>query len=157
MISQSSKDTILVSQYVAEMLFILGLLFAKLTGAMMTMSISQRNYYKVIQGFKVVCGLWALSSIFVVAFECGVPKPWNIFSNTCIRRVRTEHRPQRQQRAAASHATIGAVSSTQTAAIKTKRKLSKRMLTFETCAYRMCFGCTFPSSTLSATSRWWAL
>lgn len=74
------------------MLFILGLLFAKLTGAMMTMSISQRNYYKVIQGFQVVCGLWALSSIFVVAFECGVPKPWNIFSNTCIRRVRTEHR-----------------------------------------------------------------
>lgn len=82
------------------MFFILGLVFAKVTGAMMTMSISHRNYRKVIQGFQIICALWALSSIFVVAFECGVPKPWNIFSKKCIRRVRTKEQrpPQRRFR-----------------------------------------------------------
>ena len=38
----------------------------------------------------ITIGIWALSSILTIAFECGLPNPWDIINGHCSNLVRSE-------------------------------------------------------------------
>jgi len=47
---------------------------------------------------------WAISSVFVFAFECGLPEPWNYLTGKCIDRVRPLAEYRRKSTLARNHA-----------------------------------------------------
>ncbi|ATY60490.1 hypothetical protein A9K55_005472 [Cordyceps militaris] len=77
----------LKGQYAADVLFIVSLFFAKIATAMMTGSISQRSYRRMIQAIALLIIVWAATGLLVVLFQCQLPSPWHSIQRKCIHRV----------------------------------------------------------------------
>ncbi|KAK5988394.1 hypothetical protein PT974_12548 [Cladobotryum mycophilum] len=75
------------SEWVANILFITGLLFAKLSLIITIISLTQRDRRYLVFGVETCIILWAVSSVFVVFFQCELPEPWNPIGHSCINRT----------------------------------------------------------------------
>ncbi|KAJ2971431.1 hypothetical protein NQ176_g7687 [Zarea fungicola] len=86
-LSPERIDGALKGQYAADILFIASLFCAKIATAMMTVSISQRSYKKIILAIQAFIAAWAATGVLVVLFQCGVPSPWHYIGRKCIQHV----------------------------------------------------------------------
>ncbi|KAF2743338.1 hypothetical protein M011DRAFT_461766 [Sporormia fimetaria CBS 119925] len=71
--------------YAAQLLYICTLLTAKLAGCLFALHLQPHSGNKmVVRGLMAVNSVWALASLFVIAFQCKVPRTWAITSDQCI-------------------------------------------------------------------------
>lgn len=86
-LSDHKRDNFFKSQYAANLLFILTLVLAKLSGTMSLHSMAQRGQKMIIHGCEIIVGLWGFTAFLVAAFQCQLPLPWNYNNRQCIDRT----------------------------------------------------------------------
>lgn len=84
-LNDAQRDKFFKTEYAAQILFIVTIATAKVSGAMSIHSMAQQRQKLYIRACEIFCAIWGLSSVLVVAFQCKLPTPWNYSaSNTCI-------------------------------------------------------------------------
>lgn len=77
------------SEYVAALLYIPGLFFAKLAVLALVKTITpNRRDHWIAYSLAALVFLWAISAEFAAAFTCHVPNPWDWPTGQCNDRVR---------------------------------------------------------------------
>lgn len=79
--------------YIAQLFFILVLAFSKLSTVAFVIIISPKrldHQASIVVGAFV--SLWSVASLLTVAFQCGLPNTWVIFSDHCIKQVSAARR-----------------------------------------------------------------
>lgn len=76
------------SGYVAALLYILALCFAKIAVlAFIRSTISLRKERKVVHALATIVCLWTFIGELGTAFICDLPRPWDYIAGKCINRV----------------------------------------------------------------------
>ncbi|RAH47969.1 uncharacterized protein BO95DRAFT_385144 [Aspergillus brunneoviolaceus CBS 621.78] len=84
--SQHQQAVALKSIYAAELLYIPCITFAKLSSLAFMTFLMQRTR-KVEWGLIAFITTWAMTCEVAVAFQCGLPQPWNWLTQTCFNRA----------------------------------------------------------------------
>ena len=86
-VSRARGDTVLKCIYVAETFFVLSVCITKLSVAtLLSLLFTQLQHRRLINAFSSGILLFAFPSLFVVLFQCHVPRVWALFSNgnSCV-------------------------------------------------------------------------
>ncbi|PGH20067.1 hypothetical protein AJ80_03717 [Polytolypa hystricis UAMH7299] len=79
--------SVLKGEYAADILLLAGICVAKLSLLAFISSITfVTAYTNAVRVLAIVVILWTISSVFVTAFQCHFPEPWNYIGNVCIDR-----------------------------------------------------------------------
>lgn len=71
-------------QYVAAMVYVLSLCFAKLAVLALIRIITPfRRDRAITYGLALIVALWAFSGEFAAAFVCKLPRPWDYLEANC--------------------------------------------------------------------------
>ncbi|KAF2732505.1 hypothetical protein EJ04DRAFT_412911, partial [Polyplosphaeria fusca] len=77
-------DNLMKAYYASDYLYILTLCFAKLSLIAWFYGLNvQTTVRKIIQAFGIFILAWTASSLIAVAFQCGLPKPWEMMTLHC--------------------------------------------------------------------------
>ncbi|KAF2009648.1 hypothetical protein BU24DRAFT_401550 [Aaosphaeria arxii CBS 175.79] len=86
-LTNKRANALMKAYYASDFLYILALCFAKLTLITFFCSIVvQRKERRIIQGFGIFITAWSLASLVAVAFQCGLPRPWEVMTLHCYNR-----------------------------------------------------------------------
>jgi hypothetical protein len=84
------------ANYAAQILYVLVLACAKFSVTQIIEAIqSQRKVLLANRAVAAVIGLWTITSVFGLAFQCRLPGPWLINPNRCVSLV-WSHQPVRE-------------------------------------------------------------
>lgn len=84
-LSIDQRDKFFKTEYAAQILFIITIATAKVSGAMSIHSMAQQRQKMYIRVCEIFCAVWGVSSVLVVAFQCQLPTPWNYSAGSkCI-------------------------------------------------------------------------
>lgn len=73
------------SLYAAYLLYILSLMFSKLSLAVFIRSLTPASKDKwLARGVEAIVYLWALAAFFGSAFQCSVPRTWDFWNGQCF-------------------------------------------------------------------------
>lgn len=76
------------NQYAANLLYIASLALARVSVLIFVMQLSPRRTYKQVSlGLIITISVWSLLSVFTLAFQCSIPKPWDFYGDRCLDRV----------------------------------------------------------------------
>jgi hypothetical protein len=82
------------SVYATEFLYITTLFFSKSSVLVLFRALTPfRTHQLLTYAAAGLLGLWAISGIFTVAFQCSTPQRWAVVTGTCINKVRTSNPP----------------------------------------------------------------
>jgi hypothetical protein len=71
--------------YASELLLIVSLVFAKASVIVLVMALGPHPLLsRSCQAVLTVTGLWGLSTIFALAFQCKLPRPWDESLGRCF-------------------------------------------------------------------------
>jgi hypothetical protein len=75
--------------YASEFLYISSICFSKLSVLVVlyTVVAAQRTYRRLVLGFGAFISAWSVVSIIVVAFQCQLPRPWEMMTLRCFNTV----------------------------------------------------------------------
>ena len=77
-------DAIQKAYYASEYLYILTIGFAKLSLVSFFYSVHhQRGQRRAVLAIGIFIFAWTLASLATVAFQCGLPKPWEVLTLHC--------------------------------------------------------------------------
>ncbi|KAF2258221.1 hypothetical protein CC78DRAFT_587384 [Lojkania enalia] len=77
-------NTIMKGYYASDFLYVLSICSAKLSLVAWFYDIGiQRMQRRIVQGFGIFIFAWTLASLIAVAFQCGLPKPWEVMTLHC--------------------------------------------------------------------------
>jgi hypothetical protein len=84
-------DTLMKGYYASEFLYISSICFSKLSLLVLfyTVVAAQRIQRHIVLGLGLFVVTWSISSIIVVAFQCQLPRPWEIMTLRCFNTVCT--------------------------------------------------------------------
>ena len=75
-------------QYAAKLLFVPGLAATKISILFFLNAITPVKWHKrVLRILGAAVGVWGLTAVFILAFQCATPSPWNYLSTQCLDRV----------------------------------------------------------------------
>lgn len=78
------------SVYATDFLYITTLFFSKSSVLVLLRALTPvRNHQILTYAVAGVLGLWAISGLFTVGFQCSTPQKWAIVTGECINQVRT--------------------------------------------------------------------
>ncbi|KAF2279836.1 uncharacterized protein EI97DRAFT_482636 [Westerdykella ornata] len=73
------------SGYAGQLLYICVLFTAKIAGCLFALNLQPHPNFKImIHGLTILNVVWAVTSIFGVAFQCKLPRTWAITSHQCV-------------------------------------------------------------------------
>lgn len=82
------STTLMKAYYASDFLYISSLCFAKLSLIVYFGNIFfQRTHRRVVSAMGVLVGVWSAVSLGAVAFQCQLPKPWEVMTLRCYNRV----------------------------------------------------------------------
>ncbi|KAI4234235.1 MAG: hypothetical protein LQ349_003911 [Xanthoria aureola] len=74
--------------YASNLLFIVNLCLAKVSVLQMLRTITPvKLHVRMVLGVGLFILLWSLASEFVAAFQCSMPRPWQVTGNRCLDRT----------------------------------------------------------------------
>ncbi|KAI4166126.1 MAG: hypothetical protein LQ342_000012 [Letrouitia transgressa] len=78
-----------LSYYVTQIFYVVTVYVAKLVGLYFFISLTGENVKrKIVRCLMVFIGAWTTAAIFVVAFQCELPRPWkNPSSQKCVNKL----------------------------------------------------------------------
>jgi hypothetical protein len=81
--------------YASEFLYISSICFSKLSLLVVcyTVVAVQRTYRRLVLSFGAFIFTWSISSILVVAFQCQLPRPWQVMTLRCFNTVSIASEP----------------------------------------------------------------
>jgi hypothetical protein len=81
--------------YASELLYISSICFSKLSILVLFYNIvaSQRMHRRLVLSVGVFSLSWSAASLLAVAFQCELPRPWELMTLRCFNTVRNTHRP----------------------------------------------------------------
>jgi hypothetical protein len=92
-LSNQRANAIMKGYYASEFLYISSIGFVKLSLVMFFHAIFvQRTERRVVQGLGIFIIAWTLASLLAVAFQCGLPRPWEMLTLHCYNSVSCKHR-----------------------------------------------------------------
>ncbi|KAH7069762.1 hypothetical protein BKA63DRAFT_88512 [Paraphoma chrysanthemicola] len=79
-------DVLMKGYYASDFLYVTSICFSKLSLLALLYNVvaTQRLYRRAILGFGAFVVLWSLTSVFVVAFQCELPRPWESMTLRCF-------------------------------------------------------------------------
>ena len=78
--------------YASDFLYISSVCFAKMSLITFFHSVAADRFQRrITQGLGVFVLVWTLASLASVAFQCGLPKPWEMMTLHCYNRVSRKH------------------------------------------------------------------
>lgn len=84
----SHANILMKGYYASNFLYIASLCFAKLSLIIYLYNIVvQRVQRRVVLGIGIFIAVWSLGSLIAVAFQCGLPKPWEMMTLHCYNSV----------------------------------------------------------------------
>jgi hypothetical protein len=80
--------------YASEFLYISSICFSKLSLLVLFYNVVavRRMHRRLMFGFGTFIVIWSMTSLVVVAFQCELPRPWEMMSLRCFNTVRAVHR-----------------------------------------------------------------
>jgi hypothetical protein len=90
----AQADILMKGYYASEFLYISSLCFSKLSLLVLfyTVVAIQRTHRLLVSAFGAFIVIWSIASIVVVAFQCKLPRPWEIMTLQCFNTVSLTHR-----------------------------------------------------------------
>jgi len=84
-------DILMKGYYASEFNYISSICFSKLSLLVFfyTIVTRQRIHRRLILGFGTFTAVWSVGSLFVIAFQCELPRPWEMMTLRCFNTVRT--------------------------------------------------------------------
>ncbi|KAH7074235.1 hypothetical protein FB567DRAFT_553707 [Paraphoma chrysanthemicola] len=79
-------DILMKGYYASDFLYVTSICFSKLSLLALLYNVvaAQRLYRRMILGFGAFVFLWGLTSVLVVAFQCELPRPWEMMTLRCF-------------------------------------------------------------------------
>ncbi|EFY91775.1 hypothetical protein MAC_02060 [Metarhizium acridum CQMa 102] len=85
-LSEQQIESILKGEYATDLLYIASLGLAKVSTAATVVNIAPRTHRNMIFGIGTAIIAWAVTGLIVVLFQCQLPAPWDVLSQSCIAR-----------------------------------------------------------------------
>jgi hypothetical protein len=86
----AQADILMKGYYASQFLYISSLCFSKLSLIVLFYTVViQRTHRLLVSAFGAFIVVWSVSSIVVVAFQCELPRPWQMMTLRCFDAVRT--------------------------------------------------------------------
>ncbi|KAM5369637.1 hypothetical protein ACJZ2D_008896 [Fusarium nematophilum] len=79
-------SSILKAQYASDELFIAALFLAKISATRTIWDMAPRKRRRLIWATEALIGVWAVSSITALCFQCSLPEPWDYMEGQCFNR-----------------------------------------------------------------------
>lgn len=93
-LTQRHANALEKGYYASNLLYITSLGFAKLSLVTFFYGIHiQRAQRRVVLCFGIFVLAWTLASLAAVAFQCGLPKPWEVLTLHCYNSVSADKYP----------------------------------------------------------------
>ena len=74
--------------YISDLLYILSLTFSKFAVLLLIHRITPVNVHQLlISGTAVIALLWSLTGLLAAAFQCQVPRTWEVLQEKCFDQV----------------------------------------------------------------------
>ncbi|KAF1359302.1 hypothetical protein EJ07DRAFT_40773, partial [Lizonia empirigonia] len=78
-------DTIMKGYYATELLYISTLCFSKLSILVLFYNVAVlRTHRFFVLGFSICISAWSVTSVIAAAFQCELPRPWEMMTLRCF-------------------------------------------------------------------------
>jgi hypothetical protein len=82
-------DLLMKGYYASEILYVAAIGFAKLSILVLfyNVVVMQRIIRRIVMAFGILVAAWTIASVVAIAFQCELPRPWEIVSLQCSNAV----------------------------------------------------------------------